>query len=457
MIDNILGIDLGTSSVKLIYSENGVTVKEREGYDEISPDGWWRAICRAAKRMDLKNICAVGLSSQVGTYVTDDGICIEWNRKEGKNELCRILDSVKCEEFLSEISMPHPMIVSYPLPRLLYLKEQYPRAKSVCMPKDLISERLTGERVTDMYSWRGLSNLERGGYSQSLIKRFGLEDLALPRIVSPFSKAGEVTTAASEKTGIKKGTPVYVGCNDFFSGLLGMGISRKGEVFDITGTSEHVGVIRENIPTDNGGLVCGPFFFDNVHYGVTASSGPSFDFASGLGELKNIAPYSSLKKKPPIFLPYLCGERAPIWDSSARGVFFGIERECQREEMVYSVAEGVVFSLYHIYECMGVPNGESIITAGGAGSDPVLNKMKASLFGMNVKASSEKDSSALGAVMCAAVGEGEYGDLMEAMTDNVRYGDVIEPDLELGKILKERFQIYKRLYPALKSEFELLK
>lgn len=457
MIDGILGIDLGTSSVKLIYSDGGRTVKAREGYDSISPDGWWRAICRAARSLDLGKVRAVGLSSQVGTYVTDSGECISWNEPVGKEELDRILLKITREEFVREISMPHPRIVSYPLPRLTYIKNKFPRAVSVCMPKDLLCLRLTGNRVSDLFSWRGLADLKKGVYSRFCLESAGLGGIELPKLISPFDMAGKVNAEASAETGIPIGTPVYVGCNDFFSGLLGMGICENGDMFDITGTSEHIGLVREDIPDDDGGLVCGPYFCQNVHYGVTASSGSSFDFAGGLHDLRAVNAYEALKKSPPVFLPYLCGERAPIWDGDARGVFFGIEKGCTGEELAYSVTEGVAFSIYHIYECMGKPTARTVITAGGAGKDPMLNKMKASLFGIPIKVSTESDCSALGAVICAAVGCRAYPDLKAAISDNCGYSETVEPDPVLGERLNERYGVYKRIYPAIKDEFKLLK
>ena len=454
MIDNILGIDLGTSSVKLIYSKGRETVKVRESYDEESPEGWWRAICRSARQLDLRGLRAVGLSSQVGTYVTDGGECISWQDSAGREELDFILSKVGREEFIREISMPHPVIVSYPLPRLMYIKKKWRDTKSVCMPKDLLCERLTGSRVTDAYSWRGLADLEKGRYSERLMERFGLSELCLPPILSPFAEGGRVTERAAEECGIPVGIPVFVGCNDFFSGLIGMGVSKAGDTFDITGTSEHIGVIRGDIPKESDGLVCGPYFFGNAHYGVTASGGQSLDLARELKGEKTYDPYLAVKGVPPIFLPYVNGERAPIWDGDARGVFFGIEKGCGRDELAYSVAEGVAFSIYHIYECMGYPPADCIITAGGAGIDPVLNKIKSSLFGIPIKVSAEKDVSALGAVICAAVGLGEYDCLMEA---NCGYTDICQPDSALRKSLLPRYEIYKRLYPELRESFGMLK
>lgn len=456
MTENILGIDLGTSSVKLIFGKDGKNAKAREGYSEISTRGWWDAICRAAKTMDLSEVRCIGLSSQVGTYIIDGGDVIGWNTGVGKEELDAILFDIPREVFIKEISMPHPSVISYPLPRLKYILDHYDGAKKICMPKDFICERLTGNYVSDKFSWRGLANLDICEYSEYLLKYIGAEKLDLPKLCEPTALAGYVTAEAAQETGIREGTPVYVGCNDFFAGTLGMGMVDVGDMFDITGTSEHLGIIEAEIaPYD--GLVTGKYFFGNAHYGVTASSGKSLDFGGSIFPLRDVDLNTALANDPPVFLPYLCGERAPIWDADARGVFFGINAKTTPHDMAYAVLEGVAFSMYHIYECMGCPNAKVITVAGGAGKDPTLNLMKASLFGLPLRVCKESDTSALGAQIIAAVGFGFYPSVERAVRGICAYSDEITPDARLGEILRRRYEIYKNLYPTLKNSFKSLK
>ena len=457
MIENILGIDLGTSSVKLMLCRDGETHKMREGYSSADTDGWWQAICRAAKSTDLSSVQAVGLSSQVGTYIVDGKDCIGWNEGVGKEELDLILSEVSRKEFIREISMPHPSIISYPLPRLKYILSHYPNAKKVCMPKDFICEMLTGGCVSDKYSWRGLASLDSGKYSVRMLSYIGADSLSLPELRDPCSIAGYVTKEASHQTGIPEGTPVYVGCNDFFSGLLGMGICNEGDMFDITGTSEHIGIIESSLPSLDDGLVSGKYFFENAHYGVTASSGASIIFGRSLTRLDGVSPAECLCLLPPIFLPYMNGERAPVWDTDARGVFFGINGKATQRELSYATVEGVAFSIYHIYECMGKPHAEAITVAGGAGKDRISNLIKASLFDIPVKVCKESDTSALGALITAAVGNGLYPDIRSAVAAVSEISDTVYPDRELTPILRARFEIYKGLYPALKDSFKSFK
>lgn len=462
---NILGIDLGTSSVKMIY-DDGVNIhKVKEKYESISPDGWMAAIKKCASQLDLTALRAVGLSSQVGTYLVDFKDVISWNAPQGKDELDEILSYVSREEFISEIGMPHPNIISYPLPRLLYIKKHYPDAKYVCQPKDWLCNELCRYYHTEKYSWRGLADLNGNGFSKSLLKRFGLDSFKLPRIsgVNPMSSYLHITREGSEKSGLPEGTKVTMGCNDFFAGLLGMGIINEGDAFDITGTSEHLGLLTAKISEKDDGLVCGPYFKHNAHYGVTGSSGKSLDFGMELHDFKSLDIEKCLSAKPPIFLPYINGERAPIWDKDARGVFFGISEGCDKEILAYSVLEGVCFSIYHIYDTMGKPYMASLTVSGGASKDALMNKMKASLFNCPVYVPDETDSSAYGAMILASVGIGDHDNRFK---DGASFSDIIcelcrknlaaTPDEKLGNNLRERFEIYKNLYPTLKDSFKSL-
>ena len=453
---NILGIDLGTSSVKMIYDDGERIHKVKEKYDSISPDGWLSAIKKCTARLDLKGLRAVGLSSQVGTYIVDGGEVISWNDPQGKDELDEILAAVSREEFIREISMPHPKIISYPLPRLLYIKRHFPNAKKVCQPKDLLCERLTGRYATDKFSYRGLANLDGGKLSENLLKKFGLDSLSLPSVLSPTDVVGRVTKEASECFGIPDGTPVTVGCNDFFAGLLGMGIIGEGDAFDITGTSEHLGLLSSTLPEKDDSLVCGAYFAHNAHYGVTGSSGKSLDFGMEIYDFKSLDIEKCLASNAPIFLPYISGERAPIWDANARGVFFGISEGCDKEILAYSTLEGVCFSIYHVYETMGSPHITSLTVSGGASRDALMNKMKASLLSCPVYVPEETDSSALGAMMLASVGLGDYDSIEDAIAKSCKKNLAATPNESLGSRLRERFEIYKTLYPTLKDSFKLL-
>lgn len=446
---NILGIDLGTSSVKLLLRYgDGRVQKAREPYDERIPSGWLAALVRACAQLDLSCVDAVGLSSQVGTYIVNEKTVLEWSSPVGLSELKEVKSLFSQQVFLREITMPHPDIISYPIPRLLHIMRSEQDVKSVCMPKEILVRFLTGCMVSDPYSWRGLANLETGEYSRFFLDWLGISESVLPPLQRPEECAGKVTGEASRQTGLKEGTPVYTGCNDFFAGLAGTGIGRVGDLFDITGTSEHMGGIADFMLED-APPVSGRYFEHFVRYGVTGSSGASMDYARKLYP-EEVDADACLAKKPPLFLPYLNGERCPVCDPDARGVFFGISAGCTPEMMAYSVMEGIAFNLKQIVELLEI-QGKRITVTGGAAQSAVLNQMKADVLGMQVVTLAESEASALGAAMMAGVGCGLFANLEEAAAACVKQTGVFEP--RVISACNARYEMYKQLYPVLKDQF----
>ena len=189
----LLGIDLGTSSVKvLLYHPNGKRELARAAYEEISPKGWLDAMARALAKLDTRTVGAVSLSSQTGTYVVNDTHVIPWSDPAGKEELPLIRGRFSGDAFLDEIGMPHPAITSYPLPRLLYIKRHFKDVRTVCQPKDLLLTALTGVRRSDVWTWRGLAHPEKG-YGQSLLRSLEIPLSWLPPLGGADEVAGGVT------------------------------------------------------------------------------------------------------------------------------------------------------------------------------------------------------------------------------------------------------------------------
>ncbi len=455
MSEFYLGIDLGTSSVKAILkSLDGQSYKVRCGYTDKTPDGWINAVAEVINELKGRTdgkIAAVGFSSQVGTYIVNGKEVIGWQDNVGRQELDYIKSSVCDEEFLEEISMLHPDLISYPLPRLLYIKKHFGNGCEVLMPKDLLVRELTGNSVTDVFSMRGLAASDTCKLSEKLLGKFDISH-RLPELKKPFDLAGCVTEKASEKYGLDKGTPVYLGCNDFFAGLLGMGICDVGDAFDLSGTSEHIGYISDSINPN--GFVSGKYFNGFCTYGGTKSSGNSCSFAMDSFGLDGVSPESCLKPDTPIFLPYLNGERAPVFDENARGTYFGIGQGCDKKALAYATLEGVVFSLWDIAQSMKMPHPTRLVCGGGSANDLTMNTLRASLFECELLQVEENDTSALGACIISMVGHGAFGSIKEAVKACVKYKGTVLPDTRYTELLRARFEIYREIYKDLKGTFK---
>ncbi|MBQ7800053.1 MAG: hypothetical protein IJ370_06130, partial [Oscillospiraceae bacterium] len=197
-----VGIDLGTSSLKaLALTKDGECINVKSRYEKEGVEGWKIALKDALSKLfesvSPSMIAGIGFSSQVGTYVTDSGEVISWNSSAGKQELDEIKSLISQDEFVKELDMPHPDIISYPLPRLCYIKKKYPNCKKVVMPKELLIKELTGELVTDNFSQRGIAHTKNGEYSKALLERLNL-DFELAPIKKPTDLAG-YSTGYAEK------------------------------------------------------------------------------------------------------------------------------------------------------------------------------------------------------------------------------------------------------------------
>jgi sugar (pentulose or hexulose) kinase len=353
--------------------------------------------------------------------------------------------------------MPHPDMISYPLGRLAFLRESFSddweQTQKILQPKDYLYYKLTGVFASDAFTWRGMSNIEDSSFHEQLLKDNNIPERYMPELYSPFSSAGTLSQSAAEELGLPEGIEVYLGCNDFFAGLLGMGVTGPGQYFDVTGTSEHVGMICDKVVTDSK-LVSGPYFNGFVEYGVTSGSGVSLEWGRKMFGDHTVDATNQVNA--PIFLPYLKGERAPIWDNKARGVFFGLDLSNDSGSMAYAVREGVVFGLYDIFRRLSIGDDiwdKTIRTGGTVTQDDSLTQLKADVFGMSFEVVKEKESTALGAAMIAAIGKGWYSDIHEAVGALTDVAQQVKPNPTKADSLKKRFEVYEQLYPALRDLF----
>ena len=234
-----------------------------------------------------------------------------------------------------------------------------------------------------------------------------------------------------------------------------MGVIKENQIFDLSGTSEHIGVITKNLIDCN--MVSGPYFQGYVTYGGTKASGVSCDFAINNFGIDGLDFERELQKNPPIFLPYLKGERAPIFDENASGVFFGITDKTDKLALAYSVLEGVLFSLYDIKDNIGSFDSDCIICGGGSSENVEFAKMKAELFDKCMVNAVEKDVSALGAALIAMVGFGYKENFIQAVEQYVNYSQKVFPSGKYREKMVKRFSIFRSVYKNLKNEFKEFK
>lgn len=462
----LAAIDIGSSSCKIgLFTISGKQISvirkntsvAKANTDtakrEYDPEIWWinieEALSELAHKVDPSCIKAIGLSGQIGTHLLMDENMrsilpsISWQDNRARKEAEEYNAAYSPALMMKELGMHLPPGVAWPIPRLLWLKKNEPHLFNtgfkMIQVKEFIGWKLTGILKTDVLSLRGLVN----PYTLRISPMVKNKILGMPDLeehLPPFTKdatelLGTITNEIACKTGLHKGLEVYVGCGDFHASLLGTGIKDEKTGFNITGTSDHIGILEVGDKPFNKyrvGKYPSVIPGTNLVYGATSAGGGSVDwFMKNLAvgkEGESLKEYLSCEygnacnSNGMVFLPYINGERAPIWDSGANGCFMGVTSSHKRAHFLYAVLEGVGFSLRDNWEIINdgkFPDTVIRITGTAAG-DRVWNQIKANILKTPVETMYCRETSCLGAAMLAAAGSGEYESIVEAL-DNMAY------------------------------------
>lgn len=481
----VIGLDIGTSSCKAVaYSLEGArlaagratypTSSDSRGGVHQYPGDWWSSTIAAlsqAARAD--GVCrAVALSAQLGTYVAlDEQLepledAWTWQDAGPREVLGELAGTLDLGAVSRELGTWLPLGASWPLPRLLWMARHRPEVleatKVLAMPKDYVLARLTGELVTDPSSWRGLVT-PGGRVLTAALDALGLPDLLAPRL-PPTSRVGGLLPAVASAVGLPAGTPVHVGTGDYACALLGSGASRPGDAFDIGGTSEHIGAVTSS-PVHDPMLSAVPYLEASeagsfVCYGVTSNGGSITEWLgdvllanarpADLGEALSAAASASTNPRPLFFVPYLNGERSPVWDPDASAAWVGLRSDHGQGDLIRAAFEGVAFNLRQIRERSPLlATATPVRSTGGTSRSDVWNQIKADILQTEIAVVAEADASALGAAMLAATGVGEFTRPAEASTAMTRTRHVVAPSPHSGPWRDEQYFRYRSIAAAL--------
>lgn len=485
----VLGVDVGTSSCKTVaFAFDGrriasasvayPTLTDQRGGVRQDPETWWSAvqstISRVQSAIGAGRLVSIGLSAQIGTHVLVDAqtrpLADAWTWQDGGassslEEFGRVLDAGTLAAELSTWLPPGP---AWPLPRLLWLSRAYPelvaQARYVLQPKDFIVHRLTGRVVSDASSLRGVMK-SSGDIHRPALEALGLRDI-FPLVGQPTESAGVVLPAVADAIGVPRGTAVFIGWNDFNCALVGTGVSSAGDGFDIAGTSEHIGVLGRT-PVTDGSVNSVPYAMASepdsyVNYGVSSNGGSvtawlgttylaAIDGVDRNERLASLASETAPASDGLVFLPYLHGERSPIWDSSATASYTGLTSSHGLGHLVRAALEGVAFNLRQIRDSSpsSVERASVIRASGGPTAMRVWNSIKADVLNTPLAIMEEKDSAALGAAVLAALGSGLFASPAAAMTAMTRVDYIVEPNAQAAADYEAAYRRYSSIYPAL--------
>jgi xylulokinase len=370
----------------------------------------------------------------------------------------------------------------YMAPKLLWFKdnrpELYAATYQVLQANGYVIHKLCGTYCMDLS--HGPISLcfdgAAGDWSQPLLDAMGLDRVKLPSVVPCSSAVGVVSQAAAAATGLAAGTPIVAGMTDGTAASLEAGLVRAGDAVEMTGQST-VLLICNDQPYLGDELIPLGHAIPGCHLVVgalVASGGALRWFRDQLGEVeraeaarRGVDPFEVLTEEaassPPgsnrlIFLPYLFGERSPIWDSDAHGLFFGLTLASRKQDLIRAILEGAAYGLRHNVETAaraGFPLATLACVGGGARS-VLWNQIKADVLGRPVRLPRAAMGAPLGDAIVAAVGAGLYPSVEVAVAHMVEPGAEYQPRSELAARYDALYQIYISLYPSLKADFHAL-
>jgi xylulokinase len=482
-VTHALGIDVGTTATKaVVIDDDGHIVAQAErradlrsphpGWAEEDTGQWWDNVCSVASELSTDGICAVGVSGMVPCLINLDehGAAllpsIQQNDARAVAEVRELAEELRDARILERTGSPITQQSIAPVARWLQRHEPdvWDRTRTLLGSYDLIAHRLTGERAVES-NWAlesGLYDLETSAWAPDVCAAAGIDPARLPPVRGSSDVVGEVTPAAAAATGLPAGTPVVAGSADHVASAFAAGLRDDGDLLVKLGGAGDILITTSKALVDDRlyldfHLVPGKF----LPNGCMAASGSLIrwfneELAAGttLAELDAEAAAVPAGSDGLVVLPYMLGEKTPINDPDARGVFFGLHLGHTRGHLFRAVLEGIAFGFRHhvdVLRARGQEPRRLRVTNGGARS-ALWKQVTADVLGLPLEVPRETGGSALGAAFAAGMGCGMFGDWAE-IDRFVDIAQIIEPSPGAHDALDGSYATFRALYPALKPLF----
>ncbi|MDR3077051.1 MAG: FGGY-family carbohydrate kinase [Synergistaceae bacterium] len=500
----ILAHDLGTSGNKATLFSlggklEGSVVRDypiyypRDGWVEQDADDWWKAVCDSTKILLEKTgtapseiACVSFSATMMGCLIVDkDGRPLRnmliWADTRAAKQEKFMLDAVDIEKGYRITG--HRLSASYSAAKLMWIRdnepELYGKAAHMLHTKEYIILKLTGEAVTE-YSDASSTNLLDIGekkWSDELLDAFGIRHNLLPDLHPSTHVAGRVTTEAAGLCGLMEGTPVVIGGGDGSCACVGAGVVREGKAYNVVGSSSWISMAAREPYFDPGMRTFNWVHLDENLYtpcGTMQAAGYSYQWfrdalcgeESYAGKIAGTSAYKlidgQVNESQPgagglLFLPYLLGERSPLWDHNARGAFVGLGISSRKGDMARAVLEGVAFNLRMILEILGnyTKVGDLVMIGGGTKGETWLQILADVWRHPLMVPQYLEEATSFGAAVCGGIGIGAYPDFLVAEKFNPPV-KVIEPDERKSDIYDKLYAIFRDAYTQLKPIYKSL-
>ena len=482
-----IGVDLGTSAVKLLLmDENGNIHKivSREyplyfphpGWSEQKPGDWFAQSMEGIRELtaecDKSQVRGISFGGQMhGLVVLDEADhvirpAILWNDGRTEKET-EYLNQVIGKETLSKYTA-NIAFAGFTAPKILWMKEHEPelfeKIAKIMLPKDYLAYKLSGTFCTEYSDASGmlLLDVQNKCWSKEMLDICGIREEQLPKLYESYEVVGNLKPEIAEELGLSTDVKVIAGAGDNAAAAVGTGTVGDGQCNISLGTSGTIFISSKTFGVDEYNALHSFAHADgNYHLMGCMLSAASCNkwWAEDILQTKDFAaeqaPINKLGENRVFFLPYLMGERSPHNNPDARGVFFGMSMDSTRADMTQAVLEGVAFGLrdsLEVARSLGIKIERTKICGGGAKS-PLWKKIIANVMNLKVDVLEVEEGPSMGGAMLAAVGCGAYPDVETIGKKMAHVVDTVEPEPELVAKYEERYQKFRKLYPAMKDLF----
>lgn len=495
MKNYLLALDQGTSGLKLMlahldgrhqvsHSVDYPTYSPAHGFIEQDPRDWWRAVCEGVPALldkagvSASDIAAIGVDGvswmpvMIGRDGRELGRCALWNDTRSTEEcgdICRMVG----EESVFAVSA-NPVQPYYATPKLLWYRrhepERFQQLDRVVGSNGYLAWKLTGifsQDTSQGYGW-AFYDMEHGVWNEAMAEKLGIDPAWLPPLCESMQVVGTVTSAAARESGLAEGTPVVAGGLDAACGVLGAGVTDPGPAQEQSGSAGGMSICTDRCQPAPG-LILGRHIVPGrwLVQGGTVGGGGVFRWlsqqlypegalplrAERAEEMNRIAARVPAGSDGLVFLPYMAGERSPIWNPAAKGVYYGLDFGKTRAHLVRAALEGTAYALRHNLDHAArygaVPT--ELRAVGGASASAVWMQIKADITGYPIRAVANADATAIGCLMLAGVGCGVIGSFEEACGRFVSLQPPYLPNEKNHAVYANGFTQYKALYTQLKN------
>ena len=484
-----IGIDLGTSAVKLLLMDEkggikNIVSKEYElffphpGWSEQKPEDWMKAVVEGVRELTAginpAEVGGIGAGGQMHGLVVldkDDNVlrpAILWNdgrTQEETDYLNTEIGKAKLTELTGNIAF-----AGFTAPKILWMQKNEPelfaKIAKIMLPKDYVNYMLTGVNCTDLSDAAGmlLLDVEHRCWSKEMLEICGITEEMMPKLFESYEVVGTLKPEMAEKLGLPETVKVVAGAGDNAAAAVGTGVVGEGGCNISLGTSGTIFISSKTFGVDSGNALHAFAHADGGYHLMGCMLSAASCNKWWMDEIIRTTEYGAeqagitddkLGENHVFFLPYLMGERAPHNDPSARACFIGMTMDSTREDMTQAVLEGVAFGIRDSLEAakkLGV-NVESSMICGGGAKSPLWRKIFANVLGIKLTIPETEQGPGYGGAILAAVANGEYPTVQDAVDKLVKVTDTVEPEPALVEKYEKKYQTYRKLYPALKAVF----